>query len=85
MQLCDKFFLCLDKVNYNGNQLQIDLNTNINGWLTYVDNWDPNWKAKINDKYVNISKLFGAYKSVRIVKGKSNIIFKYEPWNFTNN
>jgi len=77
--------ISIEKINYNGNQLEIDLDTPIDGWLTFIDNWDPNWNAKINNKYVTIEKLFGTYKSVKIVKGKSNIIFKYEPWNFKKN
>ena len=68
----------LDK--YDGNRLYLKVYSDNSGWLNFIDNWDPGWKAWVNNKEVKISKLFNSYKSIKILKGKSDIIFRYYPW-----
>ena len=36
--------------DYNGDEIYIDLKTNIVGFLTFVDNWSPGWKVYVNNK-----------------------------------
>ena len=76
-----------EKKVYTGDELEIDLNSDKNGWLTFVDNWDPNWQVYVNSKEKRIEKLFGAYKSVKIESGFSTVKFTYNPFNlnFTKN
>ena len=76
------FTLKIDWKNYFGNELQINLHSSIDGWLTFVDNWDPYWKAYINDKEVKINKLFNTYKSIKFESGFNSIKFIYKPFKF---
>ena len=66
---------------YNGDKILIIVNSKVDGWISFIDNWSPGWIAKINDKKVNISKLFGTYKSVEIIKGNSKIVMEYKPFS----
>lgn len=70
-----------DVVFYNGNKIEIIINVKHDGWLTFIDTWDPNWIASINNQSVELNKLFNAYKSVFIKKGISTVKFTYKPFN----
>ncbi len=67
--------------DYNGDKIIIIINSKVNGWISFIDNWSPGWVANINDKKVNIFKLLGTYKSVKIVKGNSIIKMEYKPFS----
>jgi hypothetical protein len=70
-----------EKKVYTGDVLEINLNIDKDGWLTFVDNWDPNWEVYVNSKKKKIEKLFGSYKSVKIEQGFSTVRFTYNPFN----
>jgi len=74
------FKLKVNRNFYSGNILDIDVFSSSDGYITFVDNYDPNWEASINDKNTKIIKFLDAYKSIKIKSGKSNIVFKYNPW-----
>ena len=63
-----------------GNKLELNVETDEDGWLSYIDNWDKGWSVFINGKKMTINKLFGSYKSINIEKGFSKIKFEYKPW-----
>ena len=69
-------------VKYNGDELIIVVNCSSDGWISFIDTWDSNWKVFIDEKEKNLEKLFNAYKSVKIKSGKSEIRFTYKPFNF---
>ena len=73
-------FISMKIDDYNGDEIYIDLKTNIVGFLTFVDNWSPGWKVYVNNKENTIDKVLGTYKSVKIAPGENKIKFKYEPW-----
>ena len=73
-------FISMEIINYNGDEIDIDLKTNIDGFLTFVDNWSPGWKVYVNNKEKSIIKVLETYKSVKINTGYNKIKFKYEPW-----
>ena len=77
-----KFDINLKK--YNGSELFLTVKTEKEGWLSFIDNWDEDWKAYVNNKPVKIFKLFNSYKSIKIKNGKSKIVFKYVPWSANN-
>ena len=72
--------LKIQKTFYSGNILKLLINTDVDGYITFVDNWDPNWEIKINGKKNNIIKFLNTYKSVKVKSGQSTIIFNYNPW-----
>lgn len=64
---------------YNGNELECTIETREDGYCSFIDNWDNDWKATVNGKEAVIERLFGTFKSVRIEKGKNKVVFKYSP------
>ncbi len=66
-------------ISYNGDELKMDIEAPMNGYLSFIDNWDPSWKAYVDGQPVQIELLFGTFKSVRLTKGKHNVIFSYQP------
>ena len=74
-----------DIIKYNGDILEIDINIEGAGWFTFIDTWDLNWKAYINNEEVKIVKLFEAYKAIKVQEGKSKIRFEYKPINLNFN
>tara|TARA_B100000575_G_C23135648_1_gene659701 strand:+ start:1123 stop:3237 length:2115 start_codon:yes stop_codon:yes gene_type:complete len=73
-----KIEVLIDK--FDGNKLELNVETKEDGWLSYIDNWDKGWSVFINGKKMKIEKLFGSYKSINIEKGFSKIKFEYKPW-----
>ena len=69
-------------INYYGNEISINLELKEDGWVSFIDNYDPFWVAYVNGKKTEITKLFGSYKSVKVFKGINKIKFIYEPFNF---
>tara|TARA_X000000368_G_scaffold203861_1_gene160899 strand:- start:541 stop:2643 length:2103 start_codon:yes stop_codon:yes gene_type:complete len=74
------FNIAFNKNNYDGDSIEIKIDTETEGYLTFIDNWSPGWELYVNDKKKNINKLFNTYKSAKIDAGKNIINFKYEPW-----
>lgn len=64
---------------YTGDELVCIADVNSDGYFSFIDNWDANWKAEVNGKTAEIEKLFGTFKSVKIGKGSNKIVFRYCP------
>ena len=65
---------------YDGNILKLEVESEKDGWLSFIDNWDYGWEATINGKKTPIYKLLQSYKSIKIKKGFSKVKFQYKPW-----
>ncbi len=68
--------------SYNGDELIFIAKSENDGWVSFIDTWDHNWKVLINKKHNKIFRLFDAYKSVKIKAGLTEIRFIYDPFNF---
>jgi hypothetical protein len=66
-------------ISYNGDELVWELDMPVNGYLSFIDNWDPFWKAYVDNKETPIERLFDTFKSIRLTQGKHQVIFRYEP------
>ncbi len=66
-------------VEFTGEILEIRLVAPEDGYISYIDNWDPDWKAYIDGEEVPLELLFSTFKSVKIGKENSTIVFSYEP------
>jgi hypothetical protein len=74
---------CLHKMEvtyYDGDKLKMIVQNSQPIYVSFIDNWDPDWKASVNGKRVAIDKLFGTFKSVRIEPGENKIVFYYRPF-----
>ncbi len=76
----NKIDILIDREKYNGDEIIINFKSNIEGYITFMDNWSPGWKVFINDDEVKLLKLFNTYKSVKTDIGTYKIKFKYDPW-----
>ena len=70
--------------NFTNNSITINFVADNDGWLSYIDNFDPFWTAKLNDNYVKINRLMNTYKSIKFNAGQNTLILRYEPFNFKN-
>ena len=70
----------IEKIFYNGDKIILKVNSMKNGWISFIDNWDPSWVAKLNKNEIKIEKVFNTYKSIKIEKGQSIIEMEYLPF-----
>ncbi len=76
----NKYIIKYDEKIYNGDQILIEVNTEKDGYLTFLDNWSPGWELYVNKEKKQIDKLFNTYKSAKVKAGNNIILFKYAPW-----
>jgi uncharacterized membrane protein YfhO len=50
------------------------------GFVTFVDNWDPDWRALVDGKPVPLDVAFGTFKAVAVPAGRHRVVFQYVPW-----
>ena len=66
-------------VSYTGDELIWEINSPIEGYLSFIDNWGRGWKVFMNEKETEMELLFGTFKSVRITPGLHRVRFSYQP------
>jgi hypothetical protein len=66
-------------LSYTGDELVWELDMPVHGFLSFIDNWDPYWKAYVDKKETPVELLFGTFKSIPLTPGKHRVIFRYEP------
>ena len=69
-------------VSYTGDELRWEINAPVEGYLSFIDNWDQSWKVFVDDKSANMELLFETFKSVRLKPGQHNVRFAYQPTLF---
>jgi len=84
-ELSSKFEYSFVIEKYDGNNVEINITTEEDGYLSFIDNWDPDWIAFVDNKKVKINKLFKSYKIIKVKKGFSNVKFQYKPWSSQKN
>jgi hypothetical protein len=66
-------------LSYTGDELMWEINTPVEGYLSFIDNWDRGWKVFVDEKETDIELLFGTFKSVRLEPGPHRVRFCYQP------
>lgn len=66
-------------LEFNGDRLRLMVNAPEDGYISYIDNWDPEWKVYVNGQETVLEKLFATFKTVHVQKGSTTIVFSYEP------
>jgi hypothetical protein len=69
----------VEMVFFDGDTLKLRVSVSEPGWLSYIDNWDANWKAQVDGQEVPIELLFGSYKSVHVRPEATMVTFTYSP------
>ncbi len=49
-------------ISYNGDDLLLDVKAPRDGYVSFIDNWDMDWKAEVDGQSVPIELLFGTFK-----------------------
>ncbi|MCX5632570.1 MAG: hypothetical protein NTW93_02695 [Phycisphaerae bacterium] len=66
-------------LSYTGDELEWKIDAPAAGYLSFIDNWDSNWKVFVDGEENKIELLFGTFKSVAVKRGGHLIKFTYEP------
>jgi len=73
----------IDIVEYKNDSVTLKVNTNDSGFLVFLDNYYPGWKAYINNQRVQVHRTLWTFKGVYIPdEGEHTVVFKYEPTFF---
>jgi len=67
-------------VQYDGDRLVVDVESPESGFVSFIDNWDPNWRASVDGQPTRLELLFGTFKSVPIDVGRHRVVFAYRFW-----
>lgn len=79
MKDAEKFHGTYEVTGYDGENLQVEVESSEAGFLSFIDNWDPFWTVKVNGETAKLEKLYDTFKSVKIPAGKSTVRFEYQP------
>lgn len=60
---------------FDGDFLDLQLDSASEGYLCYIDNWDPTWRCQVNGREASIEILMGTFKAVAIPAGASDVQF----------
>jgi len=83
LQDADRFKgAALDVDSYDGDRLELTVDAPTVGYVSFIDNWDPDWRASLDGNDVAVQKLFGTFKSVEVTPGRHRVAFAYRPWVF---
>jgi hypothetical protein len=64
-------------LRYTGDELVLTVTCQRAGFLSFIDNWDPHWRASIDDRPIAIDLLFGTFKAIAIPAGDHEVRFYY--------
>lgn len=65
--------------SYDGNTLRVAYTLAQPGYLIFVDNTDPDWRAFVDGAPAKIEAAFGTFKAVRVPAGEGTVVFRYQP------
>ena len=75
-------FVCdLQVKYYNGEILRLAVSNTEPLYISFIDNWDPDWRATVNGRHQPLERLFGTFKSLSIQTGTHDIAFYYSPFS----
>jgi hypothetical protein len=65
--------------SYDGDRLETRVDLAADGFLTFVDNWDPDWRARVDGRPTTVLQAFGTFKAVAVPAGTHTVAFVYAP------
>jgi hypothetical protein len=66
-------------VDYDGDLLRLKVAMPRPGHVSFIDNWDPGWRALVDGESRPIELLYGTFKSVSVGAGEHEVVFVYRP------
>jgi hypothetical protein len=67
------------KAEYTGDRMAVGVAAPEDGYLSFIDNWVPEWKATVDGTPREIVLLFGTFKAIRVPAGTHEVVFEYRP------
>ncbi len=67
---------------YSGNEIELVVDSESSGLLFLSDAYFPGWSAYVNDEKREIYRANYSFRAVEVPKGKSVVVFRYEPQMF---
>jgi hypothetical protein len=64
---------------YTGDSLLVELTAPVDGYFSFIDNWDTDWRARVDGSPVKIDPLLGTFKSVKLTTGHHEVSMAYCP------
>jgi hypothetical protein len=64
---------------YTGDSLLVQLDAPSDGYFSFIDNWDSDWKARVDGAPAEFDPLFGTFKSVKLTSGHHEVSMAYCP------
>jgi hypothetical protein len=72
-------------LQYTGDRLRLQVEMPCAGFVTFVDNWDPDWRAFVDGRSVPLVLPFGTFKAAPVAEGRHRVLFEYAPrFRFTH-
>ncbi len=68
-----------EKIDYTSDRLLVKVVVPQDGYLSFIDNWEAAWRARVDQRPVPIELLFGTFKSVPLTAGEHLVEFSYCP------
>jgi hypothetical protein len=65
--------------SYDGDRLEARVDLGAEAFLTFVDNWDPDWQALVDGRAAAVLPVFGTFKAVAVPGGTHTVVFRYAP------
>jgi hypothetical protein len=66
--------------SYEPDLVVVECEAKVPGWVVLSDRFFPGWKAWVNGSTVPIYQANVMVRAVRVPAGKSEIVFRFEPW-----
>jgi hypothetical protein len=79
---CSKYKNHGQLLSYSGDELTWQISVPKEGYLSFIDNWDRNWKVFVDGEEKQVEILFNTFKSVHITEGLHEVKFSYKPISF---
>ena len=67
---------------YTGEELALDVSLPSSSYLSFIDNWDPDWTVEVDGLPASLEILLGTFKSVALPAGRHRVRFLYRPKGF---
>jgi hypothetical protein len=75
----DRFGAGADVLSYDGDALALRVEAPREGYVSFIDNWDPDWEARVDDRKAPLLRLFDTFKAVKVSAGVHHVAFNYRP------
>jgi hypothetical protein len=67
-------------LDYSGDAMRARVAATCDGYLVFVDNWDPDWRGEVDGRRAAVERVFGTFKAIQVKAGSHVVQFAYRPF-----